>query len=109
MKGRTPDEMDQLFRATARLNSKVLGLVLGILFALLVFIATNWLLLKGGPVDKYGNQIVGPHLQLLGQFFIGYKVSFVGSLIGAAWGFVLGTISGSVIAWIYNRVADRLS
>ncbi len=108
MSGRKPDEMDQLLRATARLNSKVLGLVLGILFALLVFVATNWLLLKGGPVDKHGNQIIGPHLQLLGQFFIGYKVSFVGSLIGAAWGFVLGTISGSVISWIYNRVADRL-
>ena len=108
MSGRRPDEMDQLLRATARLNSKVLGLVLGILFALVVFVATNWLLLKGGPVDKHGNQIIGPHLQLLGQFFIGYKVSFVGSLIGAAWGFVLGTISGSVIAWIYNRVADRL-
>ena len=30
---RKPDEMDQLFRATARLNSKVLGLVLGILLA----------------------------------------------------------------------------
>jgi hypothetical protein len=105
---RKPDEMDQLFRATARLNSKVLGLVLGILFALLIFVATNWLLIKGGPVDKFGNQIVGPHLQLLGQFFIGYKVSFLGSLIGAAWGFVLGTISGSLIAWVYNRVADRL-
>ena len=39
MSGRKPDEMDQLFRATARLNSKVLGLVLGILFALLVFVA----------------------------------------------------------------------
>jgi len=108
MSGRRPDEMDQLLRATARLNSKVLGLVLGILFALVVFVATNWLLLKGGPVDRHGNQIIGPHLQLLGQFFIGYKVSFVGSLIGAAWGFVLGTISGSVISWIYNRVADRL-
>jgi len=108
MSGRRPDEMDQLLRATARLNSKVLGLVLGILFALVVFVATNWLLLKGGPVDRHGNQIIGPHLQLLSQFFIGYKVSFVGSLIGAAWGFVLGTISGSVISWIYNRVADRL-
>ena len=78
-----------------RLNSIVHGVVTGALFGLGVFLATNWLILKGGP-------IVGPHLALLGQFFIGYRVTFVGSLIGFAYGFALGFVVGYVVAWIYN-------
>jgi hypothetical protein len=47
---------------------------------------------------------VGPHLQLLNQYFFGYRVSFVGSLIGFAYGFALGTFAGALLAWIYNKV-----
>ena len=64
-----------------------------------IFVATNWLVLKGGDV-------VGPHLGLLGQFFIGYEVSFGGSLIGFAYGFATGFSVGYLIARIYNWVAD---
>jgi hypothetical protein len=69
--------------------------VLGIL----IFIATNWLVLKGGNV-------VGPNLALLGQFFIGYSVTFVGSLVGFAYGFFTGFLMGYFIATIYNMVVD---
>jgi len=81
------------------LNANIFGIVLGLLAGLLIFIATNFLLLKGGDV-------VGPHLSLLGQFFIGYSVSFVGSLIGFLYGFVLGYITGFLIGWFYNKVAE---
>ena len=64
-----------------RLNATVQGIVTGLVFGLVIFIATNWLTLKGG-------RVVGPHLALLSQFFIGYRVTFVGSLIGFAHGFV---------------------
>jgi len=94
-KNKTNEE--RLFRNLLWLNSKVLGLSLGLLFGLFVFIATNWLVLKDGNV-------VGPHLQLLSQYFIGYRVSFFGSLIGFAYGFAVGTFSGSLIGWIYNRI-----
>ena len=80
------------------LNAKVLGLALGLLFGLGLFIATNWLVIKGGHP-------VGPHLQLLSQYFIGYRVSFPGSFIGFAYGFALGTLSGAMIGWIYNKIA----
>jgi hypothetical protein len=80
-----------------RLNAALHGIVTGLLFGLGIFVATNWLVLKGGPV-------VGPHLALLGQFFIGYRVTFVGSLLGFVYGFVLGFVIGFVIAWLYNRV-----
>ena len=88
---------ERLFSGVLWLNAKILGLSLGLLFGLVIFIATNWLVLKGGKV-------VGPHLQLLSQYFIGYRVSFFGSFIGFAYGFAVGTLSGSLIGWIYNRI-----
>jgi hypothetical protein len=78
-----------------RLNAKINGIVAGLLVALTIFIATNWLVLKGG-------EVVGPHLALLGQFFIGYRVTFGGSLIGAAYGFVGGFVVGAFVAKLYN-------
>ena len=95
----TPFEEDEelLKRAVLKLNGKILGLVIGILAGLIIFIATNWLVIKGGPD-------VGQHLNLLGQFFIGYSVSFVGSLIGLVYGFITGYLSGLVIGWVYNWV-----
>ena len=90
-------EIEQLLGGVLGLNARVLGLALGILFGLGIFIATNWLVLKGG--DQ-----VGAHLRLLSQYFLGYRVTFVGSLIGAAYGFAVGTLAGSMVGWIYNRV-----
>jgi hypothetical protein len=81
------------------LNSKVQGLVIGLLFGLGIFIATNWLILKGG-------EPVGPHLSLLGQYFIGYEVTFMGSLVGFAYGFGTGFIGGFAVASIYNHLVD---
>jgi hypothetical protein len=78
-----------------RLNASLQGVVTGLVLGLGIFIATNWLVLKGGDV-------VGPHLSLLGHFFIGYRVSFVGSLIGFAYGFLSGFIIGYFVARIYN-------
>jgi hypothetical protein len=100
---RETDE-DKLFTGILRLNARVFGLVLGLLMGSTVFIATNWLLLKGGHLTPDGEYVVGPHLQLLSQFFIGYRVSFLGSIIGFFYGFALGTLSGAMIGWIYNRI-----
>jgi hypothetical protein len=94
-----PSGEEKLFRGVLWLNLKALGLALGLLFGLAIFIATNWLVLKGGKP-------VGPHLSLLGQYFIGYKVSFLGSFVGFAYGFALGTLSGALIGWIYNRIVE---
>lgn len=80
------------------LNAKAFGFVLGLLCGLAVFIATNWLVIKGG-------EQVGPHLQLLSQYFIGYRVSFLGSFIGFGYAFAVGTIGGALLGWIYNKIA----
>lgn len=83
-----------------RLNATIQGIVVGTVAGLGLFVATNWLVLKGGTV-------VGPHLSLLSQVFIGYRVTFLGSFVGLAYGFVFGFGVGYFIAWMYNSVADR--
>ena len=95
----TDDKLEEIvFTRVLRLNAVVQGIVLGLLTGVVIFIATNWLVLKGGPV-------VGPHLSLLNQFFIGYRVSFLGSLVGFAYGSVVGFAVGYVIAVVYNLAA----
>ncbi len=82
-----------------RMNAVITGLVTGILAGLAVFVPTLWLVVKGGNV-------VGPHLSLLGQFFIGYSVTLPGSLIGSAYGFVGGFVVGYCVAKLYNWLVD---
>ena len=82
-----------------RLNATVQGIGTGLVIGLVIFIATNWLVVRGGNV-------VGPHLSLLGEFFIGYTVSFIGSLIGFAYGFLSGFGVGYSIALFYNWIID---
>jgi hypothetical protein len=82
-----------------RLDAIIHGIVFGLLAGLALFIATLWLVLKGGPV-------VGPNLSLLGQFFIGYRVTFLGSLVGFGYGFLVGFLTGYFVATIYNLVID---
>ena len=82
-----------------RLNGMILGVILGLLFGLGIFLATIILLLKGGDP-------VGPHLALLGQFFIGYRVTFTGSIIGFLYGFGFGFLVGYMIAGLYNWMAN---
>lgn len=92
------DETEQLLEtAVVRLNANILGLVLGILAGLGIFIATNFLILKGG-------EVVGPHLGLLRAFFPYYSVTFVGSLVGTIYGFICGYIVGFITATIYNWI-----
>ena len=90
-------ETDEITGYVLRLNVKILGLVLALLFGSAIFIATNWLIIKGG-------EPVGPHLQLLSQYFPGYSVTFGGSLIGFIYGAALGGFAGGLLGWIYNGI-----
>lgn len=90
-------EEEELLKEVIRLSRNVLGLTLGILFASGIFLATNILILKGGPT-------VGAHLQLLNQYFPGYRVTFAGGFLGGLYGFVVGYVSGWIIAAVYNWV-----
>jgi len=85
-----------------RLEAVVQGVAWGLVAGLALFLATNVLVLKGG-------RVVGPHLSLLRQFFVGYEVTFVGSLIGFAYAFACGFVAGYLVSLVYNRVARRKS
>jgi len=81
-----------------RLNGRAWGVACGLLFGLGLFAATNFLLIVGGPN-------VGQHLNLLSVYFPGYAVTFVGSLIGFVYAFVVGYATGRIVSGVYNLAA----
>lgn len=87
----------ELHRAIQRLNARAWGIAVALLGGVGIFIATNVLVLKGGAN-------VGQHLGLLGQYFPGYSVTFVGSIIGFIYLFVIGYVVGRLIGLVYNRL-----
>jgi hypothetical protein len=89
---------NQIDKAIVMLNAKLLGIVLGILLGTGLFLATNFLVVKGGPH-------VGEHLALLAVFFPGYRVTFFGSIIGFCYAFAAGFVAGMVLGAVYNKVA----
>ncbi|MFQ5745756.1 MAG: hypothetical protein ACE5HF_00880 [Gemmatimonadota bacterium] len=88
---------EELQTAIRRLNARAWGIAMGCLLGGGLFVATNVLVLKGGPR-------VGAHLGLLAAYFPGYRVSFVGSLIGFVYLFVIGYAIGRLIGTVYNRL-----
>ena len=78
-----------------KLDRLSLGLSLGTVAGVLLSLATLMLVLKGGDA-------VGPNLQLLTQYFPGYRVTLFGSLVGLGYGFVSGLLVGWVFAFIRN-------
>ena len=93
-----PEEERQLQHMLLRLNERAWGISVGLLLGLGLFAATNILVIRGG-------QVVGPHLNLLGVYLPGYRVTFLGSLVGFVYMFVIGYGLGRLVGWVYNRVA----
>ncbi len=83
----------------ARIQTGVMAFVMAVICGLSIFIATAWLLIKGGSN-------VGQHLQLLGQYFPGYKVTWIGSFVGMFYGAIVGGVVCWLIGFIYNRIVD---
>ncbi len=88
---------EEISREVIRIQSGVLAIVCAVLGGLLLFLMTIWLLIKDGPG-------AGPHLSLLGNYFIGYSVTWGGSIVGLFYGALTGGIVGWVIGTIYNMV-----
>ena len=97
----TADETEQEMQTTMlRLNARAWGIAFGLLLGVGIFIATNILVLKGGPR-------VGQHLSLLRVFLPGYKVTFLGSIIGFVYFFVFGYALGRLVGTVYNKLVAR--
>jgi hypothetical protein len=91
------DSRREVETALLRLNARAWGVAFGLLLGVGLFLATNFLVLRGGPH-------AGQHLQLLRVFFPGYTVSFFGSMIGFIYAFVLGYALGRLVGSVYNAL-----
>ena len=87
----------EVIRAVARLKAGILGLVFGLIFGVGLFAMTAILLIENGPNT-------GMHLRLLGNYFIGYAVTWKGAFIGFLWAFAVGVIIGWSIGMLYNWI-----
>ena len=95
------DDLERLIETRlVHVDALSFAVVAGLTAGTGLFLATSWLLLKGGSDP-------GPHLALLGQYFPGYRVTFAGSLVGFAYAFVAGFGFGYAGARLYNWVAGR--
>lgn len=95
-----PDERALIEAAVVRMRARIMAVVFGMLGGTGVFVATAWLLIRGGPQ-------VGLHLGLLRNYFPGYSVTWPGAFVGFLWGAVVGAVLGYALAWVYNRIAER--
>ena len=97
----TVEEERALRRTILRASEQGWGIAIGLLFGLGLFLATVVLVLKGGPNP-------GPRLGLVRIYFPGYTVTWIGSVIGFIYAFVVGYGVGRTVATIYNRLITRL-
>lgn len=88
-----------IIQSLAKLDALAFGVSIGAVLGFGIFLATNILIWKGGDV-------IGPRLALLGQYFIGYEVTPIGSLIGFAWGFASGFALGWIGAGLRNFIVS---
>jgi hypothetical protein len=87
------DELNTLLK----LNARAWGIAVGLLFGIGIFLATVFLLIKGGPN-------VGQHLNLIGQYLPGYSVTWPGAFLGFVYLFVIGYAIGRLIGGVYNAL-----
>jgi hypothetical protein len=93
----TAEEARIVRKRIMRIHEQGWGIAFGLIAGLALFVATNVLVLRGGAV-------IGPRLGLLALYFPGYRVTFLGSIIGFVYMFVGGYAVGRGIATIYNRL-----
>ena len=80
------------------LRKRALGLSLGVVWGLAVFVVTILATMRGQ----------GGTLSGLNGYYRGFSVSYVGALVGLVWGFANGFVAGVLIAWFYDLFCDRL-
>lgn len=76
------------------LNEKNLGLAVGIFWGISLFLLTLISFYTG-----YASHWLG----LIADVYPGYSITWPGSFIGLAYGFVDGFVSLYIIAWLYNK------
>jgi len=81
--------------AFAKIDPLALGIAVGAVSGVGIFMASVVLLLKGGPAP-------GLTLSLLGNYLFGFDVTWGGAVIGLLEGGLLGCAVGALAAWLRN-------
>lgn len=92
-------QKDEISQALARIKTNALAIVCAMIGGVGLFVMTAWLLIKDGPDT-------GQHLQLLSNYFIGYAVTWWGSVVGLFYGALTGGVVGWAVGTIYNKVVS---
>ena len=98
----TDSELLLVTKAVARLRASIVAIVTGMVLGFGLFVATLWLVIKGGPN-------VGQNLGLLRAYYPGYSVTWGGSFLGLFYGAITGALLGWCVAWLFNFLASRRS
>jgi hypothetical protein len=98
MSGKTDTDKAILMTAFAKMDPVALAIALGSIWALILLLATSFLLIKGSP-EGYE---IGGHLELLHIYLPGYQVSWSGGLLGALYMFFIGGVTGYILAVLWN-------
>jgi len=100
-RNRQVDLEHEVTRAVARLKATVWALIMGLIMGVGLFAMTAILLIEaGGNADA----TTGFHLNLLGNYFPGFRVTWGGALIGFGYGFLVGALMGGSIGFVYNLI-----
>jgi hypothetical protein len=83
-------------RAFAPIHTRALGAAVSVVGGVAVFAVTIFhVVLNPRPAFELG---------LLAQYFPGYKVSWMGALVGLFWGCLVGFVTGWFVAFVRNTV-----
>ena len=81
--------------AFAKIDPLAFGVAVGVVSGLGIFMASAILLLRSGPV-------VGPTLSLLGNYLLGFEVTWAGAVVGLFEGGMFGFAVGALAAGLRN-------
>ena len=83
-----------------KIRCGALGLALGILWGVTLFLGTLAIWAKGGT---------GEHLARLSRFYPGSAITPMGAFAGLIWAFVHAFVSGWILGALYNVFAGKVA
>ncbi|MCS6817302.1 MAG: hypothetical protein N0A16_00690 [Blastocatellia bacterium] len=78
------------------LQIRAFGFAVGLVWGIIIFAMTLIVAIRGAG---------GEHLGRLGLLYPGYRVTYLGSVIGFVWSVIYGFIAGALLAWVYNKLS----
>jgi hypothetical protein len=85
-----------LVNTFAPMHKRALGMAVGLVAGVGIFVLTAFHIVVASPAEA--------NVELLSHYFYGYRLDWLGGLIGAWWGGVAGFVAGWFFAFVRNFV-----